>query len=82
MESLAYLVLGILAFEVLLCASALTFSIWFRLRGKFKKTAMTLTAVLAIVAGWLIGMPDGGIGVPPTVVLVASALLLFLPKRK
>lgn len=80
MESLAYLVLGILATELLVSLGTVTFSVIYRLRGKFRRTSMTLTAILAIVAGWLMGQ-QWQIGLPATIAVVISVLLLFLPKK-
>lgn len=80
MESLAYLVLGILAFELLFAIVVVTFAIIYRLQGKFRRTTMTLTAVLAIVAGWLMGQ-QWTFGTPAAIGVLISVALLLIPKK-
>jgi hypothetical protein len=52
MESLAYLVMGILAAQILLGALPLTFSILYRVKGKFAVTSQVLIALLVLQMAW------------------------------
>ena len=52
MESLAYLVLGLLLAQILLGAVTLTFAILHRVKGKFALTSQVLIALLALQMAW------------------------------
>ena len=80
MESLAYLVLGILVAELLFSVAVVVFALIYRLRNKFRKTSMTLTAILAIIAGFLMGQ-QWQIGLPATISVLIALLLMFAPKK-
>jgi hypothetical protein len=52
MESLAYVVMGILVAQILLGAVPLTFAILYRVKGKFAVTSQVLIALLALQMAW------------------------------
>lgn len=79
MESLALLVTLILGVEVLVSLAVVFFAAAYRFRGKFKNTAMVLTGLLAIIAGWLMGQ-EWRVGLPATVAVVVSILFMYLPQ--
>lgn len=79
MQDLAIIVTLILGAEVLLSLVVVFFSAAYRFRGKFKNTAMTLTGLLAILAGWLMGQ-QWQIGLPATVAVIVSILFMYVPQ--
>lgn len=81
MQDLALIVTLILAFEVLASLAVVFFAAAYRFRGKFRRTAMATTGVLAVEAGWLMGQ-EWRIGLPATVAVLASILFMYLPVRK
>ena len=80
MQDLALIVTLILSLEVLASLVVVFFAAAFRFRGKFRRTAMTLTAILAIVAGWLMGQ-EWRVGLPATIAVIVSILFMYLPGR-
>lgn len=78
MEDLALIVTLILAVELLLCLVVVFFAAAYRFRGKFKVTAMVLTGLLAIIAGWLMGQ-EWRIGLPATIAVIVSILFMYVP---
>lgn len=81
MEDLALIVSLMLLGELLLCLIVVTFALIYRFTGKFRKTALTLVAVLAVVGGWLFGT-SWQLGLPAVVSLVVSILFIYIPGRK
>ena len=80
MQDLALLVTLILAFEVLASLVVVFFAAAYRFRGKFRRTAMATTGLLAVAAGWLMGQ-EWRIGLPATVAVLASILFMYVPGR-
>lgn len=80
MEDLALLVTVILAAEVLASIAVVFFAAAYRFRGKFRRTAMATTGILAVVAGWLMGQ-EWRVGLPATVAVIVSILFMYLPGR-
>jgi hypothetical protein len=81
MEDLAMIVLWMLIVEMVFSLITVGFSLAYRFTGKFKKTAMTLVAILAIGSGWLFG-GAWQMGVPGAVALIASILFLYIPSKR
>jgi hypothetical protein len=80
MQDLAILVSIILGVEILFALATVYFAAVYRFRGSFRKTAMTLTALLAVIAGWLMGQ-EWRLGLPATVAVMVSVLFMYLPIR-
>jgi uncharacterized membrane protein len=78
MEDLAMLVVWMLIVEMAFSLITVGFCLAYRFTGKFKKTAMT---ILAIMSGWLFG-GAWQMGVPGAVALIASILFLYIPSRR
>ena len=81
MQDLAYIVIGMLLTEIIFSLITVGFCLAYRFTGKFKKTAMTLVAILAIMSGWLFG-GAWQMGVPGAVALIASILFLYIPVKR
>jgi hypothetical protein len=81
MQDLAIIVSLMLATELLISLAVVYFAAVYRFRGKFKRTAMTLTTLLAILAGWLMGM-EWRIGLPATVAVIVSILFMYVPSLR
>jgi hypothetical protein len=80
MESLAYLVMGLLLAQIFLGAIALVFAIVWRSKGKFGRTSVVLIALLALQTVWAFNTA-AAFGYIAFTFLSASALLRFLPKK-
>ena len=80
MQDLAIIVTLILAAEVLASLAVVFFAAAYRFRGKFRRTAMGLTGLLAVLAGWLMGQ-EWRLGLPATVAVLVSILFMYLPGR-
>jgi hypothetical protein len=80
MESLAYLVMGLLLAQIFLGAIALAFAIAWRSKGKFGRTSVVLIALLALQTLWGFNTA-AAFGYIAITFLAASALVRFLPKK-
>jgi hypothetical protein len=80
MEDLAIIVSLMLLTDVLFSLAVVVFAVLYRFRGKFKRTNMVLTALLAVLAGWLfsISIP---LAAPAIVALISSLLFMYVPHR-
>ena len=80
MEDLALIVSLMLGGEILLSLVTVGFALAYRFSGGFRRTAMTMVAILAIAGGWLFGN-SWQLGLPAVVALVASILFIYVPGR-
>jgi hypothetical protein len=80
MESLALLVALMLFAELLFGLVAVTFAALARFRGRFRRTALILIALLAVETAWALWTLPA-FGFPSLVALVLSAGVFWWPKR-
>lgn len=78
MQDLAIIVSLMLLTEVLFALTVVVFAALYRFKGMFKRTTMVLTGILAIVAGWLMGL-SWQLGTPATVAVIVSILFMYVP---
>lgn len=81
MESLALLVVYIYLVLIAISLSSFVFSLINRSKGKFRRTAIVLCVITALVAIWATSILFA-LGFIPLVSALLSGLILFLPKRK
>ena len=80
MESLAYLVVGLLLAQLALGVLPLVFSIIYRRNDKFAITSQVLIGLLALEMIWAFTI-DNAFGIPAIVFLITAALTRYLPKK-
>lgn len=80
MESLAYLVVGLLLAQLALGVLPLVFSLIYRIKGKFSITSQVLIGVLALEMIWGFTI-NNAFGIPAAVFVITSALVRYLPKK-
>lgn len=80
MESLAYLVMGLLLAQIFLGAIALVFAIVWRAKVTFGRTSIVLIGLLALQTIWAFNTA-AAFGYIAGTFLAASALVRFLPKK-
>ena len=80
MEDLAIIVTLMLGGELLLALVVVVFAAIYRFKGKFRRTSMFLTVLLAILAGWFVTL-SVPLASPAIVGLVASLLFMYVPHR-
>ena len=79
MEDLALIVSLMLFVPIIVGLIAISLAIVWRLKGKFKKTAIGFSGLLGLMGG--LGMATYPLlGVAPLTMLLAAVLLLFIPK--
>ena len=81
MEDLALIVSLMVFVPMLIGALAVGFSIYFRVKGKLKPVAVTLTALTGGATGFLL-FTYAPIAYIPAIPFIAAFLLIYLPKRK
>jgi hypothetical protein len=79
MESLAYLVLGLLLAQLAIGVLTLVFSVLYRRLGKFAITSQVLIVLLAIEMIWGFTISNA-FGLPAAIFVTTSALIRYLPK--
>jgi hypothetical protein len=79
MQDLAIIVSLMLGGELLLALAVVVFAAIYRFKGKFRRTSMTLTVLLAILAGWLVTL-SLPLASPAIVGVVASLLFMYVPR--
>ncbi len=79
MQDLAIIVSLMLGGELLLAIVVVVFSGVYRFKGKFRRTSMFLTVLLAILAGWFVTL-SVPLASPAIVGLVASLLFMYVPR--
>lgn len=80
MESLALLVVNIYLVLIGVSLATFVFSLINRSKGKFRKTAIVLFLITALVAIWATSILFA-LGFIPLISALLSGLILFLPKR-
>lgn len=80
MQDLAIIVTLMLGGELLFSLAVVIFAIIYRFKGKFKRTNMVLTLLLAILAGWFVTL-SVPLASPAIVGLIASLLFMYVPHR-
>ena len=80
MESLALLVVNIYLVLIATSLATFVFSLINRARGKFRRTAIVLFAITAMIAIWATSILFA-LGFIPLISALLSGLILFLPKR-
>lgn len=80
MQDLALIVSLMLFIPIVVGLLALAFAIYSRAKGKLRRTAIGFTIALGILAGWGFATYPL-IGLVPFILLIPSALFLFVPKR-
>jgi uncharacterized membrane protein YczE len=65
--------------EVLLALAVVVFAAIFRFKGKFRRTSMVLTVLIAILAGWFVTL-SVPLASPAIVALVAALLFMYVPR--
>jgi hypothetical protein len=79
MQDLAIIVSLMLGGEVLLALAVVVFAAIFRFKGKFRRTSMVLTVLIAILAGWFVTL-SVPLASPAIVALVAALLFMYVPR--
>ncbi|NBR65353.1 MAG: hypothetical protein EBS85_04785 [Micrococcales bacterium] len=80
METLAYLVFGLLLAQLGLGMLAMLLAWFYRIRGTFALSSQILIAVLALETIWAFGISTA-FGVPAAVFVITAALIRYLPKK-
>ena len=80
MESLAYLVVGLLLAQLAVGVVPLVFSLIYRIKGKFANTSQVLIILLALETIWGFTI-NNAFGIPGVVFLITAALIRYLPKK-
>lgn len=81
MESLALIVSLMLLGEVVMGLAAITFAVLARFKGRFRRTALVLLAILAVETAWAFTVLPA-FGVPSLLGLGVAAILFWWPRRK
>lgn len=79
MQDLAIIVTLMLGGELLLALAVVVFAAIYRFKGKFKRTSMTMTVLLAMLAGWFVTL-SVPLASPALVGLVVSLLFMYVPR--
>jgi len=79
MESLAVLVTLMLLAQVLFALAVIAFAIVARLRGRLRRTALTLVVLLAIETAWAVWVLPA-FGTPSLIALILAAGIYWWPK--
>ena len=79
MQDLAIIVTLMLGGELLLALAVVVFAAIHRFKGKFKRTSMTMTVLLAMLAGWFVTL-SVPLASPALVGLVVSLLFMYVPR--
>ena len=79
MQDLAIIVTLMLGGELLLALAVVVLAAIYRFRGKFKRTSMTMTVLLAMLAGWFVTL-SVPLAAPAIVGLVVSLLFMYVPR--
>ena len=79
MQDLAIIVTLMLGGELLLAIAVVVFAAINRFKGKFKRTSMTMTVLLAMLAGWFVTL-SVPLASPALVGLVVSLLFMYVPR--
>jgi hypothetical protein len=80
MESLAYLVLGLLLAQLGIGVITLLFSVLYRRLGKFAITSQVLIVLLGLEMIWGFTI-NNAFGIPAFIFTLTAALIRYLPKR-
>jgi hypothetical protein len=80
MESLAYLVLGLLLAQLGIGVITLLFSVFYRRLGKFAITSQVLIVLLGLEMIWGFTI-NNAFGIPAFIFTLTAALIRYLPKK-
>mgnify|MGYP001205141586 CR=1 FL=1 len=80
MESLAYLVLGLLLAQLGIGVITLLFSVLYRRLGKFAITSQVLIVLLGLEMIWGFTI-NNAFGIPAFIFTLTAALIRYLPKK-
>jgi hypothetical protein len=80
METLAYLVLGLLLAQLGIGVITLLFSVLYRRLGKFAITSQVLIVLLGLEMIWGFTI-NNAFGIPAFIFTLTAALIRYLPKR-
>jgi len=81
MESLAILVTLLLLAQVLVALAVIVFASLARFRGRFRRTALVLIALLAVETGWALWVLPA-FGTPSLIALIMAVAIFWWPRRK
>jgi hypothetical protein len=80
MESLALVVTLMLLAQVVFGLAVIVFAALARFKGRFRRTAIVLLALLAVETAWALWVLPA-FGVPSLIALAIAALLFWWPRR-
>jgi hypothetical protein len=80
METLAYLVLGLLLAQLAIGVLTLVFSVLYRRLGKFAITSQVLIVLLGLEMIWGFTI-NNAFGIPAFIFTLTAALIRYLPKK-
>lgn len=80
MESLAYLVIGLLLAQLGIGVITLLFSVLYRRLGKFAITSQVLIVLLGLEMIWGFTI-NNAFGIPALIFTLTAALIRYLPKK-
>lgn len=80
MESLAYLVIGLLLAQLGIGVITLLFSVLYRRLGKFAITSQVLIVLLGLEMIWGFTI-NNAFGIPAFIFTLTAALIRYLPKK-
>jgi len=80
MESLAYVVVGLLLAQLGLGVLTLVFALLYRLKGKFAITSQVIIGLLALETIWGFTI-NNAFGIPALIFTATAALIRYLPRK-
>jgi len=80
MESLAYLVVGLLLAQLALGVLTLVFALMYRLKTKFAITSQVMICLLALETIWGFTI-NNAFGIPALIFTETAELIRYLPKK-
>jgi len=80
MESLVYLVVGLLLAQLALGVLTLVFALMYRLKTKFAITSQVMIGLLALETIWGFTI-NNAFGIPALIFTATAALIRYLPKK-
>ena len=80
MESLAYLVVGLLLAQLALGVLTLVFALLYRLKGKFAVTSQVIIGLLVVETIWGFTI-NNAFGIPALIFTATAALIRYLPRK-